>query len=87
MQRAECSVLHSSHTGLSLSLQLSMPAWTSQVYGGCAQYWLHVTSLSDDSQLFVDVVCINKTATRLPEVLVNRGFHFFWWSLKTPILV
>lgn len=63
----------SSPPGLSLWLQLSMPTWTSEVYGGCAHYWLHITSPTDDSQLFVDVVCINKTATRLPEVPLMRA--------------
>ncbi len=51
-------------------MQLSMPAWTVQEYGGCARYQLHLTSPADDPQLFVDVVCVNKTATRLPEVCV-----------------
>lgn len=57
------------HGGTIVSLHMSMPTWTVHEYGGCARYRLHLISPANDPQLFVDVVCVNKTATRLPEVL------------------
>lgn len=41
--------------------------------GAPAQVWYHITSPSSDDRLLFDVLWVNKTPSRLPEVRVPAG--------------
>ena len=46
----------------------SLPLDLVQGYGAPAQVWYNITSPGNDSRLLMDILWVNKTATRLPEV-------------------
>lgn len=46
----------------------AMPQEQVQFYGAPAQVWYTVRSAGEDDALLMDVLWVNKTATRLPEV-------------------
>jgi hypothetical protein len=45
-----------------------MPAWAVQEAGAPAEVWLDIQAPEDTDSLLLDVIWVNKTATRLPEV-------------------
>jgi hypothetical protein len=47
---------------------LELPTWTVVDAGAPRKIWLELESRAEDPRLFVNVVWINKTPTRLPEV-------------------
>lgn len=47
----------------------SMPQEQVQYYGAPAQIWYNIRSPGEGKRLLMDVLWVNKTATRLPEVL------------------
>lgn len=46
----------------------SMPEWAVREAGAPAEVWLDIQAPADTDSLYLDVVWVNKTATRLPEV-------------------
>ncbi len=46
----------------------SMPEEQVQYYGAPAQVWYNIRSPGEDDRLLMDILWVNKTATRLPEV-------------------
>ena len=46
----------------------TMPQEQVQFYGTPAQVWYNIRSPGEDDTLLVDILWVNKTATRLPEV-------------------
>ncbi len=46
----------------------TMPQEQVQYYGAPAQVWYNIRSPGEDDALLVDILWVNKTATRLPEV-------------------
>ena len=55
-------------------LKGSMPAWAIEEAGAPAEVWLDIQSPEDTDSLLLDVIWVNKTATRLPEVPQPSGF-------------
>ena len=49
-------------------LKGSMPSWAVQEAGAPAEVWLDLQAPEDADSLYIDVIWVNKTATRLPEV-------------------
>ena len=47
----------------------SMPQALVQTYGAPAQVWYNIRSPGEDDALLMDILWVNKTATRLPEVI------------------
>ena len=54
--------------GFKALLKGSMPAWAVQEAGAPAEVWLDIQAPEDTDSLLLDVIWVNKTATRLPEV-------------------
>jgi hypothetical protein len=54
--------------GFSLVALASLPADLVQGYGAPAQVRYNISSPGNDSRLLMDILWVNKTATRLPEV-------------------
>ena len=46
----------------------SMPEWAVAEAGAPSEVWLDIQAPEDTDSLYLDVVWVNKTATRLPEV-------------------
>ena len=46
----------------------SMPSWAVQEAGAPAEVWVDIQAPEDSDSLYLDVIWVNKTATRLPEV-------------------
>ena len=46
----------------------TMPQEQVQFYGAPAQVWYTLRSAGEDDALLMDILWVNKTATRLPEV-------------------
>ena len=55
-------------SGFKALLKGSMPAWAVQEAGAPAEVWLDIQAPEDTDSLLLDVIWVNKTATRLPEV-------------------
>ena len=54
--------------GFSVVAVTSLPLDLVQGYGAPAQVWYNISSPGNDSRLLMDILWVNKTATRLPEV-------------------
>ncbi len=54
-------------------VQAAMPADLVANAGAPAEIWYHIQSPASDDRLFFDVLWVNKTATRLPEVGLLRA--------------
>jgi len=66
----------------------SLPRWAVKEAGAPEEVWLDIQSEADSDVLKYDVIWVNKTATRLPEVALPSfisitAFAFF---LNTPVL-
>ena len=46
----------------------SMPSWAVREAGAPAEVWMDIQAPEDSDSLYLDVIWVNKTATRLPEV-------------------
>lgn len=46
----------------------SMPRWAVREAGAPAEVWVDIQAPEDSDSLYLDVIWVNKTATRLPEV-------------------
>ncbi|DBA83693.1 TPA: hypothetical protein ACH3X1_006235 [Trebouxia sp. C0004] len=55
--------------GFKALLKGSMPAWAVQEAGAPAEVWLDIQAPEDTDSLLLDVIWVNKTATRLPEAM------------------
>eukprot|EP00884_Botryococcus_braunii_P006942 jgi/Botrbrau1/16249/Bobra.0066s0034.1 len=55
--------------GFHVTVLLELPTWMIVDAGAPRHIWLEIQSKSDDPRLYVDVVWIDKTPTRLPEAL------------------
>lgn len=55
--------------GFKALLKGSMPAWAVQDAGAPAEVWLDIQAPEDTDSLLLDVIWVNKTATRLPEAM------------------
>ncbi len=60
--------------GFKALLKGSMPAWAVQEAGAPAEVWLDIQAPEDTDSLLLDVIWVNKTATRLPEVITLSAF-------------
>lgn len=56
-------------------MRSTLPQWALQEAGAPAEVWLDIQSAADRDDLTYDVIWVNKTATRLPEVCPNDA-HF-----------
>ncbi|KAL0047364.1 hypothetical protein WJX82_001496 [Trebouxia sp. C0006] len=56
-------------SGFKALLKGSMPAWAVQEAGAPAEVWLDIQAPEDTDSLLLDVIWVNKTATRLPEAM------------------
>ena len=59
--------------GFKALLKGSMPGWAVREAGAPAEVWLDIQAPEDTDSLVLDVIWVNKTATRLPEVC-SQGF-------------
>ncbi len=56
---------------LHVVVRSTLPQWAVQEAGAPAEVWLDIQSAADSDDLTYDVIWVNKTATRLPEVCPN----------------
>lgn len=54
--------------GFKALMKGSMPRWAVQEAGAPAEVWVDIQAPEDADSLYLDVIWVNKTATRLPEV-------------------
>lgn len=54
--------------GFKALLKGSMPSWAVEEAGAPAEVWVDIQAPQDSDSLYLDVIWVNKTATRLPEV-------------------
>ena len=59
----------------------TMPQELVQYYGAPAQVWYNIRSPGEDDTLLMDILWVNKTATRLPEVSISLA-DLHAWSLR-----
>lgn len=58
-----------------LIVRATLPRWVVAQAGAPVEVWLDIQSAADSDDLAYDVIWVNKTATRLPEVqLCSSGF-------------
>ena len=61
-------LLQSSPGSFRILVRASMPLRLAEAAGGPTEVWLDIASQTGDDRLLYDVLWVNKTATRLPEV-------------------
>ena len=49
-----------------------MPRWAVEEAGAPAEVWVDIQAPEDADSLYLDVIWVNKTATRLPEVTPHK---------------
>ncbi len=55
--------------GLHVLLKQSLPQWSVREAGAPRELWTEIVSPPYSDNLFYDVIWVNKTPTRLPEVM------------------
>ncbi|KAL3138964.1 hypothetical protein ABBQ32_005773 [Trebouxia sp. C0010 RCD-2024] len=55
--------------GFKALMKGSMPSWAVQEAGAPAEVWVDIQAPEDADSLYLDVIWVNKTATRLPEAM------------------
>ena len=66
--------------GFKALLKGSMPAWAVQEAGAPSEVWLDIQAPEDTDSLLLDVIWVNKTATRLPEVRLSIQAVVMAWT-------
>lgn len=66
--RSPCAISQSPPGSFRVLVRASMPLELAHSTGGPVEVWLDIASPAGDDRLLYDVLWVNKTATRLPEV-------------------
>lgn len=67
LRHSSCLIVQEGN-GFKALMKGSMPSWAVQEAGAPAEVWVDIQAPEDADSLYLDVIWVNKTATRLPEV-------------------